>query len=155
MVGGGTSVARRNDSVWRWEKRINTQSLSRIGNTMDAIVSLARTVPAMFPKMELTSLTIGKPYHILAMRLINTRIGCTIVVDLEELGECPQTQDKNFFVYLSKRWSDVYTEDQLKSVQPCKLSLRVTGHTPLANEKTSVQLTIEHVSTKKIVFLFE
>ena len=125
---------------------------SRLSNTMDAIVSLARSVPAMFPKRELTSLSIGEPYHILAMRLINTRFGRTIVADLEEFSECSQGQDNIFFIYLPKRWSEVYTEDQLKSIQPCKLSLRVTGHTPLANEKISVQLTIEHVRTKILYF---
>lgn len=109
-------------------------------------MSVAKTVPAFLPKRELTSLDVNVSYHILAIRGVNTRFGRTIVVDLEDVGACPQTPDKRFFVYLPKRWSDIYTDDQLKKVHPCALALTVTAHTPLSNEKISVQLNIDFVS---------
>ena len=70
-----------------------------------------------------------------------------MVVDLEETGACPQTQDKKFYVYLPKRWSDFFTEEQMATIQPCVLSLRVTSYTSLGNKKISVQLDIDYVST--------
>ena len=81
------------------------------------------------------------------MKLVNTKFGNAVVVDLEESGACPQTQDNKFHVFLPKRWSEAFTVDQMKTVKPCVLSLVVTSHTTLANEKVSVQLDIDYVST--------
>lgn len=119
---------------------------------MDSIVRTTQAVPALLPRKELASLPVGESYHIQAMRLVDTRFGASIVVELDEPGVCPQTVDKKLFIYLPKRWSEVFTAEQLKSVVPCKLTLKVTGHLPLANNKISVQLQIIHVSTMGIWF---
>lgn len=113
---------------------------------MDAIVSLAKRVPSFLPRRELASLDLNVEYHILNIRKITTRFGPSVVVDLEERGTCPQTTDKTFFVYLPKRWAEIYTTEQLEKVEPCKLSLTVLSHTVLSNERVSVQLSIAYVS---------
>lgn len=118
---------------------------------MDAIVAVAKTVPSFLPRRELASLELNVGYHILGMRNVTTRFGRSVVVDMEDQGVCPQTPEKRFYVYLPKRWSDLYTEEQLHAVQPCKLTLKVTSHTPLPNEKVSVQLQIDYVSTITII----
>ena len=78
---------------------------------------------------------------------MTTKFGQSVVVDLEDTGVCPQTADKKFFVYLPKRWNQAFTEEQIKSVKPCVLSLCVTSHVVLSNDKVSVQLDIDYVST--------
>ena len=113
---------------------------------MEGIVANARTVEKFLPKRDLSSLTLGVKYHIIRMKFVKTKFGESVVVDLEDTGACPQPEDKLFYVYLPKRWCDVFTEEQLKAVKPCVLSLCVTSHTPLANEKVSVQLDIDYVS---------
>lgn len=114
---------------------------------MESIVSQAKAVATYLPRRDLQTLQINCQYHVLSMKIINTKFGKSIVVDLEDTGACPQTQDKKFYVYLPKRWSEAFTEEQLKTVKPCVLSLCVTGHTPMGNEKISVQLNIDYVST--------
>ena len=113
---------------------------------MEAIVSNAKSVPKFLPKRDLTSLKLNVKYHVLGMKFVKTKFGESIVVDLEDDGTCPQPEEGRFYVYLPKRWADVFTEEQLKAVKPCVLSLCVTSHVPLPNEKTSVQLDIDYVS---------
>lgn len=81
------------------------------------------------------------------MKFVNTKFGRSVVVDLEDTGACPQTQENKFYVYLPKRWNDAFTEEQFQTIKPCVLSLCVTSHTTLGNEKVSVQLDIDYVST--------
>ena len=95
---------------------------------------------------DLLSLSLGVKYHIIHTKFVKTKFGESVVVDLEDTGACPQPEDKLFYVYLPKRWCDVFTEDQLKAVKPCVLSLCVTSHTSLANEKVSAQFDIDYVS---------
>lgn len=114
---------------------------------MESIVSQAKTVKTFLPRRDLQSLQINCKYHVLNMKFVNTKFGKSVVVDLEESGACPQTQDKIFYVYLPKRWSNAFTEDQLQSIKPCVLSLCVTSHTTMGNDKVSVQLDIDYVST--------
>lgn len=127
---------------------VNTRSFSSIINTTEATVSPSRSVPALLPKRELTSLTTDQKYHVVAIKLISTRFGQRKVVDLEHVRDCRQTLYKQFFVYLPKRWAEVFTEEQLRVVQLCKLSLKVTGRTLLQIERVSVQLVLEYVTIK-------
>ena len=98
---------------------------------MEAVVSNAKAVQKFLPKRELSSLKMNVMYHILQMKFVSTRFVESVVVDLEDDGACPQPEENRFYVYLPKRWTDVFTEDQLKPVKPCVVSLCVTSHVPL------------------------
>lgn len=63
------------------------------------------------------------------MNMVNTLFEQSILVDLEDVDNCPQTLDMKCFVYLPKRWAEIFTEEQPRAVQSCELSLKVTGHT--------------------------
>ena len=109
-------------------------------------MSHAKSVPAFLPRRDLHSLQFNMKYHVLNMKFVTTKYGKSVVVDLEETGVCRQAQDKKFYVYLPKRWSD-FMEEQMTTIQPCFPSLCITSHTLLGNEKISIQLDIDYVST--------
>lgn len=114
---------------------------------MESIVANAKNVPNYFLTQRLLStLDEGIKYHILAMKFVVTQYGKSVVVDLEDPGDCPQPHEKQFYAYLPKRWDDIFTEDQLKAVIPCVLSLVVCGRTTLPNGKLSTHVDIQYVS---------
>lgn len=117
-------------------------------HTMDSIIASAKEVVEFLPQKRLNTLDVNEKYHILGMKFVTTQFGRPVVLEMEERGMCPQTREKQFCVYLPKRWDHVFTEEQMKSVKPCALSLTVTGHTTLANGNISTHVDIGYVSEK-------
>lgn len=118
---------------------------------MESIVAKSKSIPAFLPKRDLHTLLLHTPYHILAMRHVETRFGRSVVVDLEGppyacIENSQMMQDEKFHVFLPKRWCTAFTDDQLLAVKPCTLALTITSHVQLSNNKYTSQLDIQYVS---------
>ena len=119
--------------------------------TMETIVNKGKDVRDNFqqqlcvPVRCVRELELNKHYHIVRMRNIQTKFGNALVCDLEDLGFCPQPTENQFRIFLPKRWAATYTDEQLKEIHSCKLSLTVNRLVQLANSFTP-DITIHYVS---------
>lgn len=109
---------------------------------MDKIIAQSKSVH--LPEFQrIADLEVGKPYPILGMRNTTTQFGISVVCDLES------GPDDTVSIFLPKRYSSVYEDEDLKELTPGLLTLTVKHHIPLLNGKKTFALEIDYMAISK------
>ena len=84
---------------------------------MDSLLSVSYTHLDVYKRQELT---VDKQYPIVNMLHVNTRYGKSVLVTLEDC-------EHRYRVYLPKRYADVFTDEELRHINPSDLHLVFRG----------------------------
>lgn len=115
---------------------------------MDTFLDKAKEVALreFLPQLRLKELLIDKKYHITAMRNISTQFGASVVCDLLDPEE---EEDKEFSVFLPKRYAGLYTDEEMAALPKGKYFLAVRQEIPLANGKCTYEIDIDVIVKEK------